>query len=406
MPPTYEEATGGTDTRLVDRLEALHYISTLQNEVSVMEVDILKLEEKVQHLERENKDYLDQYLDLQIQFETLSLSKAKQDEEIIKLRKQNERTADQASVINANAETMMRVIKGYQEHAVEEYTNSESMLNVIRKLELRVTKLVEKQSQLKKQIPCKTKDCKGCEFLHEDEVKPKKSKICFFFAHPGKNCIHGDNCKFSHDLGTTGDDEEVKTDEAKPASNERGRPRNVGGGAGGSSKSIGSIDVIDVSKVLKDRSKSKSRRSKSRSLKRLQSGYKRNKSNARAESQDDAKDNRDVDEGAIGDIKDIEDSNAKNDSKAIKKKGNFWGQSKKGAKIGPTLAPNQNQKRKDHQVVESAMVKKEEEEVARKEVERSEDALAKRRKEIIARQKEILKRYQKKKEGNSSESEA
>ena len=88
MPPTYEEATGGTDTRLVDRLEALHYISTLQNEVSVMEVDILKLEEKVQHLERENKDYLDQYLDLQIQFETLSLSKAKQDEEIIKLRKQ------------------------------------------------------------------------------------------------------------------------------------------------------------------------------------------------------------------------------------------------------------------------------------------------------------------------------
>merc|ERR1711872_1140375 len=115
-----------------------------QNQVSVMEVDNLKLEERVQHLERENKDYLDQYLDLQIQFETLSLSKAKQDEEIIKLRKQNERTADQASVINANAETMMRVIKGYQEHAVEEYTNSESMLNVIRKLELRITRLVEK----------------------------------------------------------------------------------------------------------------------------------------------------------------------------------------------------------------------------------------------------------------------
>ena len=138
----------------------------------------------------------------------------------------------------------------------------------------------------------------------------------------------------------------------------------------------------------------------------MQSGYKRNKSSARAESQDDAKDNRDVDEGAISDIKDIEDSNAKNDSKAMKKKGNFWGQSKKGAKIGPTLAPNQNQKRKDHQAGESAMVKKEEEEVARKEVERSEDALAKRRKDIIARQKEILKRYQKKKEGNSSESEA
>ena len=139
----------------------------------------------------------------------------------------------------------------------------------------------------------------------------------------------------------------------------------------------------------------------------MQNGYKRNKSSARAESQDGAKNNRDVDEGAVGNVKDIEeDTSAKSDSKVMKKKENFWGQSKKGAKIGPTLAPNQNQKRKDHQAGESAMVKKEEEEVARKEVERSEDALAKRRKDIIVRQKEILKRYQKKKEGNSSESEA
>ena len=137
----------------------------------------------------------------------------------------------------------------------------------------------------------------------------------------------------------------------------------------------------------------------------MQNGYKRNKSSARAESQDGAKNNRDVDEGAVGNVKDIkEDTSAKDDSKAMKKKENFWGQSKKGAKIGPTLAPKL--KIKDHQVAESAMVKKEEEEMARKEEERSEDALAKRRKEIIARQKEILKRYQKKKEGNSSESEA
>ena len=136
----------------------------------------------------------------------------------------------------------------------------------------------------------------------------------------------------------------------------------------------------------------------------MQNGYKRNKSSARAESQDGAK-NRDVDEGAVGNVKNIEEeTSAKSDSKVMKKKENFWGQSKKGAKIGPTLAPKL--KMKDHQVVESAMVKKEEEEVARKEEERSEDALAKRRKEIIARQKEILKRYQKKKEGNSSESEA
>ena len=114
-PPTYEEAT-----RVVDRLEALHYITALQEEVNVIEVDNMKLEERVQHLERENDDYLSQYLDLQKQFEAMSMDKMKQDEEIANLRLQNEKTADQAAVINANAEAMMRVIKGYEEHAIKE----------------------------------------------------------------------------------------------------------------------------------------------------------------------------------------------------------------------------------------------------------------------------------------------
>ena len=85
-------------------------------------------------------------------------------------------------------------------------------------------------------------------------------------------------------------------------------------------------------------------------------------------------------------------------------KGNSRDQSKKGAKIGPTLAPKL--KIKEHQMAESAVEKKEEKEMSRKAEERSEDTLAKRRKEILARQKEILQKYQKEKEGNLSESEA
>ena len=151
--------------------------------------------------------------------------------------------------------------------------------------------------------------------------------------------------------------------------------------------------------------KDRKNRSKSRSLKRLQSGYKRNKSSARAKSQDVANSNRDVDEGASGNVKDIEgDTVAEDDSNVMKEKENFWGQSKKGAKIGPTLAPKL--KIKEHQMAESAVEKKEEREMSRKAEERSEDTLAKRRKEILARQKEILQKYQKEKEGNLSESEA
>ena len=138
----------------------------------------------------------------------------------------------------------------------------------------------------------------------------------------------------------------------------------------------------------------------------MQSGYKRTKSNARAESQDGAINNRDVDEGAVGNVKDIkEDTSAKDDSKAMKKKENFWGQSKKGAKIGPTLAPKL--KIKEHQMAESAVEKKEEREMSRKAEERTEDTLAKRRKKILARQKEILQKWNKyQKDGNLSDSEA
>ena len=89
----------------------------------------------------------------------------------------------------------------------------------------------------------------------------------------------------------------------------------------------------------------------------------------------------------------------------MREKENSWGQSKKGAKIGPTSAPKPMNK--EHQMAESVVEKKEEREMSGKAEERAEDILAKRRKEILARQKEILQKWNKyQKEGNLSESEA